>query len=151
MKFLLEQNLFKTARWLRFLGCDVTVIGGAVNKSELKSNRDRIFITTSEKWNETLESLGIKHMVVPREDWKRQLCLVIKHFGIPAALCLDRCARCGTKLQETSPDEIRNRVPENTFEFTTVFYVCTTCDKIYWFGSHYEKIKRRLEEITNLC
>jgi len=50
MKFLLESNLAKLAKWLRFLGHDVKVLRGEINKKELAQNQDRVFITTSKRW-----------------------------------------------------------------------------------------------------
>jgi len=95
MKFLLENNLSKLAKWLRFLGHDVKVLEGEINLGELSKNQDRAFITTSKRWETTLKRMGINYLVVPRHDWELQLCAVIKHFNLSPELCLSRCAYCG--------------------------------------------------------
>ena len=151
MKFLLEQNLYKTARWLRFSGCDVRVIEGAVRKPDIVSHRSSIFITTSDRWKATLDSLGMTYLVVPRENWEMQLCLIIKHFNIPTVLRFDRCSRCGSALERVSPEEVKNRVPDKTFEYIREYYRCNACDKFYWAGTHHERIEKRLQEILGMC
>jgi len=151
MKFLLEHNLYKTARWLRFLGCDVRVIDGPVRKNEIISQKDRIFITTSERWKAILIDAGIQYQVVPRENWKIQLCMIINRFNIPTELQFDRCSRCGNYLELVARNKVKERVPEKTYENTREFYRCAACDKIYWLGSHHDRIEKRIGEIVKMC
>lgn len=151
MKFLLENNLSKLAKWLRFLGHDVRVLEGEINLRELVRNQGRIFITTSRRWEETLKKLGTEYLVVPRHDWELQLCMVIKHFGLSPRLLLDRCAYCGAKLVPVEKEEVKERVPPRAYDTAYDFTLCPECGALFWKGTHYEGMLRKLEEVLKRC
>ena len=151
MKFLLESNLSKLAKWLRFLGHDVKVIEGPIRKEEIAKNQDRVFITTSTRWEETLKKAGIRYLVVPRHDWELQLCMVVKHFGLKPELVLDRCAYCGAELIPVRKEGVRERVPPKAYDTAYDFTLCPKCGALFWKGTHYEGMVRMLERALNRC
>ncbi|MFN3265197.1 MAG: Mut7-C RNAse domain-containing protein, partial [Aquificaceae bacterium] len=93
-RFLLESGLHKLAYWLRLLGIDALILEGEVNKREVLKHPDRVFITTSRKLEEHLRAWGIEYLVLPKEDWKIQLCLLLRYFNIEPELRLNRCYYC---------------------------------------------------------
>ncbi len=151
MKFLLESNLSKLAKWLRFFGYDVKVLEGSINMGELLKNKDRIFITTSTRWERTLKNLGIEYLVVPRHSWEEQLCAVIKHFKIKPELKLDLCAVCGSKLKFVDKEEIKDKLPPKVYSSAYDFAICPECGYVFWKGLHYERMKRMLKEALKKC
>ncbi len=151
MKFLLENNLSKLAKWLRFLGHDVKVLEGEINLRDLSKNQDRVFITTSKRWEHTLKKAGIRYLVVPRHDWKLQLCMVIRHFNLRPELILDRCAYCGAKLSPVEKEEVKERVPPRAYDTAYDFTLCPRCGALFWKGTHYEGMVRMLEKVLGRC
>ncbi len=151
MKFLLESNLSKLAKWLRFLGHDVKLLEGEINLRELARNQDRVFITTSKRWEDSLKKAKIDYLIVPRHDWELQLCMVVKHFHIEPKLRLDRCAHCGTPLKAVPKEEVKDRVPEKAYETAYDFTLCPKCGSVFWKGTHYEGMVRMLEKALKRC
>lgn len=151
MKFLLENNLSKLAKWLRFLGHDVKVLEGSINLRELSANQDRVFITTSKRWEKSLRKMGIGYLIVPRHDWELQLCSVVKHFSLEPRLKLDRCAYCGEKLTPIKKEEVKERIPPKAYYTACDFTLCPRCGALFWKGTHYGRMLRMLEKVLGRC
>ena len=151
MKFLLENNLSRIAKWLRFLGHEVRVLKGEVSFHELRGYEGYIFVTTSRRWFKVLQRGGFRTFIVPRDDWKLQLCLIIKHFGLEPALRLDLCAYCGHPLKNVRKEDFKNRIPPSAYESAYDFTHCPECDALFWKGTHFEGMKRTLREVLELC
>lgn len=151
MKFLLENNLAKLAKWLRFLGFEVSVLQGPINLGDLIRNRDRVFITTSRRWERTLRNLGMRFLVVPRENWEDQICAVLKELRIDPVLRLNRCAYCGGELKPIRKEDFRDRIPPKAYETAYDFTYCERCDALFWKGLHYENMVRMLERVLRRC
>jgi uncharacterized protein with PIN domain len=151
MKFLLENNLSRLAKWIRFLGYDVKVLEGPVNLEELMRNRDRVFITTSRRWERSLKNLGIRYLVVPREDWEVQLCMTLRAFGLEPDLKLSRCSYCGGGLIPVRKEDFKDRIPPRAYESAYDFTYCSRCDAVFWKGLHYERMVRMLRDVLRRC
>jgi len=110
LKFLLEADLDKLAKWMRFLGQDVLVLKEAINKRSIVEHIDRIFITTSRKWEKHLRDWRVNYLILPRDDWKVQLCLILKHFQIKPKLLLNRCPHCNAELELISKEDVKSAI-----------------------------------------
>ncbi len=151
MKFLLENNLSKLAKWLRFLGHDVKVLEGEINLKVLAENQDRVFITTSKRWEASLKRVGVTYLVVPRHDWELQLCIVIKHFNLEPRLALNLCAYCGERLIRVRKEEFKDRIPPKAYPTAYDFTLCPRCNALFWKGTHYEGMVKMLERVLSRC
>ncbi|MCK5468091.1 MAG: hypothetical protein KAI99_06280, partial [Cyclobacteriaceae bacterium] len=58
-----------------------------------------------------------------------------------------RCMECNGELGRVEKHMILEHLDKETREIFEEFYRCTSCSKIYWKGSHYE---RMLEMIDGL-
>ncbi len=151
MKFLLENNLSKLAKWLRFLGYDTEVLTSSISPQVLSKNQDRVFITTSRRWERTLRKVNIRYIVVPRHDWELQLCMVIKRLSLSSELRLNLCPECGAKLKSVKKEEFKDRVPPKAYESAYDFTYCPRCDLLLWKGLHYERMKKMLSRALSKC
>ena len=59
-----------------------------------------------------------------------------------------RCLRCNGTLEAATKEEILDRLEPLTKLHYHEFYVCQSCEQIYWKGSHYEPLKQFVQEIT---
>jgi len=57
-----------------------------------------------------------------------------------------RCVRCNTPIEEIEKDAVLGRVPDYIWESHELFHTCSTCNRIYWQGSHTE---RGMEKIAS--
>jgi uncharacterized protein with PIN domain len=151
LRFLLENNLSKLGKWLRLLGHDVKVLEGCVNIKELARNQDRVFITTSNRWEKSLLRAGIRYLIVPRHDWELQLCMVLKHFRLSPELKLNLCPVCGGDLRRVDKDFLPERIPPKAYETAYDFTYCKNCDLLLWKGLHYERMKSMLTKALRRC
>jgi uncharacterized protein with PIN domain len=63
-----------------------------------------------------------------------------------------RCPECGSELHEISREEAVSTVPAKSLELYDRFWRCTKgeCGKTYWVGSHWNQIRRTLEEARKM-
>ena len=58
-----------------------------------------------------------------------------------------RCLRCNAPLQGVAKADIMEKLEPLTKIYYEQFRRCTGCRQIYWAGSHFTKLQRRLEQI----
>jgi uncharacterized protein with PIN domain len=46
-------------------------------------------------------------------------------------------------------DEVRDHVPPKVKEWCDQFHRCMNCGKVYWKGSHYDKLKEKVDRVLN--
>ena len=148
---MLESGLERVAYWLRLLGVDALILEGEVSKDKVLSYSDRVFITTSRKLEKHLKAWHVDYFVLPKEDWKVQLCLLLKYFKIEAKLKLNRCYHCNQELVLVNREEIKDKIPPLVYKYGRDFTLCPKCGKVYWKGSHHPKLKRILKNILSSC
>jgi uncharacterized protein len=60
-----------------------------------------------------------------------------------------RCSQCNGTLKRVKKEQLKNRIPTDTFNYYKSFWECSGCCQIYWEGSHFEKIIDWLEGLKN--
>lgn len=58
---------------------------------------------------------------------------------------LSRCSLCNTAIVEVSPESVRGLVPDGVLDRQREFWRCPTCGKVYWKGTHWDKMIERLQ------
>jgi uncharacterized protein with PIN domain len=61
----------------------------------------------------------------------------------PFTLCLED----NTPLVERRPEEVKDRVPPYVFRTQQQYMECPRCRRIYWRGTHWQAMKKKLEEM----
>ncbi len=56
---------------------------------------------------------------------------------------------CNGILEPVAKSEILHRLEPKTRRYYQEFHHCTDCDRLYWQGSHYEKIENWLESMLS--
>ncbi|BBB33274.1 conserved hypothetical protein [Thermotomaculum hydrothermale] len=132
------------AKWLRILGYDTLFFPYARDDFLIKlaEKGERILLTKDRELAESFE----KSYFVKSEKLERQLCEVIKSFSLKKRE-KSRCSVCNGELEKLNKDEIRNLVPYYVFQTQETFFRCKNCGKIYWKGTHVEKIERFIEKV----
>ncbi len=148
---MLESGLDKLAHWLRLLGVDALLLEGEVSKKKVLEHPDRVFITTSRKLEKHLRAWGVDYLVLPKEDWKIQLCLLLKYFNIKGELKFNRCYYCNTELLAVEKEQVKERIPPMVYIYGEDFTLCPKCEKVYWKGSHHPRLKEILKKVLHSC
>lgn len=141
--------LGKLARWLRILGYDTLYIS-ASNNEILKTaqNENRIILTRNAAFFKNITDA--EKFFVRTDNYKDQLREIKEklRLSFPAADFLGRCPECNGEIAEIKKTEAEGLVASFVIETENRFSRCAGCGKIYWEGSHTEKIKKLIEELS---
>jgi uncharacterized protein with PIN domain len=53
---------------------------------------------------------------------------------------------CGGALEAVAKDTVRERIPPRTAAWKDEYFLCAACGRLFWKGTHWERIERRLRE-----
>lgn len=147
-KFVLDVHLGTLAKYMRMLGFD-TLYKNNYNDEEIVdiSLREKRTILTRDRG--LLKRADVTHGYWIRENkTENQLIEVINRFDIKKLIReLSRCLLCNSKLIKISKDKVLDLVPKKVKEYQNEFYLCEHCNKIYWKGSHYNKMKGIIDKL----
>ncbi len=147
-KFILDVHLGTLARYMRILGFD----------SLYKNNySDNIIVETAviEKRTILTKNLGIlkrngvTHGYFVRNILpEKQLVEILDRFDLKGIIKeFTRCLNCNSPLEKAGKEKIENLVPPKVKLYHNDYYYCGNCDKVFWKGSHYEKMTELITRI----
>ena len=149
-RFLVDENSARLAAFLRLLGFDATA-NPAWHDAELadRSARERRILLTRDIG--LLKRSVVVHGYFLRSDMTReQLLEVIERYGLwPKRAPFTRCLNCNGALAAVAKESARSLVPDETFAIFEEFFRCEDCGKIYWKGSHYERMESWMKELED--
>jgi uncharacterized protein with PIN domain/sulfur carrier protein ThiS len=145
LRFLADAHLGGLARFLRMLGFD-TEHRSAFDDAEIRrlaSEQARIVLTRD---RELLKCREIRQGCYVRAlKPEAQLQEVAARYGLaPLARPFTLCLHCNLALESVSHDAVAHRVPEKVLVLQETFTHCRGCDRVYWPGSHYQRMQERL-------
>ena len=149
-RFMVDAMLGGLARWLRIMGFDTAydpaiadedLVRRGVGEGRRILTRDR---RLPEEWR-------VAHCTILEGDTvEERVREVVEGFGLRDHIRLfSRCTLCNTPLQDISVEEARGQVPERVAAHHHRFARCPECRRIYWEGSHTERMRVRLREILD--
>lgn len=132
--FTLDGNLGRTAKWLRVLGFDAVCPAGAVEDCDYH-------ITT----RRSARIPGV--IVVEGGNALDQVRQVIEQSGITpdSRRFLSRCLVCNEPVRSVEKERVKERVPVGILSTVSRFRECPSCGRVYWQGSHWERMLGALE------
>jgi hypothetical protein len=75
---------------------------------------------------------------------KQQLLEVFKRFDLAGSMRpFTRCLDCNTLLEAASREAVWERLPPKIRD-KEVFRICPGCQRVYWEGSHHERMSKLL-------
>ncbi len=148
-RFVTDTHLGRLASYLRMLGFDTLYRNDYCDAelAELSRSQGRTLLT---KDLGLLKRSAVTHGYFVREIHPRQqLREVVRHFGLSGAMApFQRCLRCNSLLQPALKQDVEPRLPPRARELFNEFHVCPACGRIYWKGSHYERMQRLVDSVT---
>lgn len=147
-KFICDVHLGKLAGNLRMLGIDTAYNN---NYSDIEIVKQSLL----EKRAILTRDLGIlKRTEVTHGYFLRsknsinQTKAVIERFHLKSNVkVFTRCLQCNTELCEMNKTDILDRLPQKVSESQNRFFICSNCDKIYWRGTHFNNMLKKLNLI----
>ena len=148
-RFLCDPSLAGLARWLRAAGYEARlapdVPGHRLPDEALR--RGLVLLTTeAEALDRRIVADGSLAVAwVPSAlAMAEQLRLVALEMGL--ALRDPRCMACGGALRARPKEDVRPRIPPRTALWKDEYFVCAECDRLFWRGTHWERIERTLRQ-----
>ena len=81
-------------------------------------------------------------------DPERQVVEVLRRFDLAAAIApFRRCMRCNGLLESVAKDRVADRLLPKTRQYYDDFSLCAGCGRVYWKGSHYDRMLRFVESV----
>ncbi|RZK08843.1 MAG: hypothetical protein EOO46_13895 [Flavobacterium sp.] len=142
--FLVDVHLGKLARMLRMLGFDTKYRNDYSNSDllQIAEEEKRILLYRNSGFN---KKDSIQLLLIEDEDPNLQLKKVIEHFDLSSSFQpFTRCIVCNGQLERRDKEKIAQLLEENTSRHFHEFWQCTSCRKIYWKGSHYQRMQKFL-------
>jgi len=150
-RFIADAHLGKLTKYLRMLGFD-TLYRNDFGDEEiinisLKENR---IILTRDKM--LLNSKRITHGYYIRAIHKHnQLIEIVNKFDLKSQFKpFTRCMTCNALLVPKTRDQVTDLVDKDTLTCFNEFYYCATCNKVYWKGSHFKRMKSLISDIAGM-
>jgi len=147
--FILDRTLGRLNKWLRLLGFKTLFIK-TVDDDKLITKTEGengfIFLTRNMKVYNTIKDKKKCH--IKNDDFRLQLKEVSCFFPHNWSQSLfSRCVTCGDILKTVDKNEIKEYIPEYIYEEKDDFKFCPNCDKVFWRGTHCERIISELQKI----
>jgi uncharacterized protein with PIN domain len=148
-RFVLDTHLGRLAAYLRLLGFD-TLYRNDFPDRELAqiSSRERRILLTRDRG--LLKRSAVTHGYCLREtEPRRQVVEVLRRFDLFGSIRpFQRCLCCNSGLRSVPKAAVHDRLPAATREQYDEFYLCPACDRVYWKGSHYDRMSGFVEQVV---
>jgi len=141
MKFIADVMLGRLAKQLRLLGFDVLYerTFGDEEIIHLSLVQQRVILTRDAAL--VRRPLASNHCYLRSEKTAEQLKQVLANFSLSdSATPLTRCSLCNEPLIPIPKQNAQDSVPPFIYEQTKRFLRCNRCNKIYWNGSHIQRM-----------
>ncbi len=138
-RFVADNMLGRLARWLRMMGYDTLYVKSGDDReiADISAREGRVLLTRDRQL--TLRK-GVIALYIGEVDLEKQLEHVAREFSLSFREKEMRCSDCNGVLRDAAPDEVRSHVPDGVLGRNDRFCICTSCSKIYWRGSHWNRI-----------
>lgn len=155
MKFIIDHNAGKLVGRLRMMGFNSVFFTGEDDSLMVKQAlaEDRIILTrdTGVMLRRMITSGRVRAVLLKSESPEEQMRQVIsvlnlKEEALPFSICLED----NEPLAPVTPEEIKGRVPPYVFKTQTHYMECPRCRRVYWRGTHWLAMLKRLEKLTGI-
>jgi uncharacterized protein len=149
-RFVLDVHLGKLAAYLRMLGYDTLYRNDCQDEELACLSRGQKRILLSRDRGLLKRSLVTHGYYVRETSPLRQLAEIVRRFDLSgSAEPFRRCLRCNDLLRPVSKEDIVDRLLPATCRYYREFRRCQRCDRIYWKGSHYQRMKQAVDDVLN--
>ena len=152
-RFLLDGMLGSLASWLRICGYDsvyyVDMNDDGLLVAAIKENR--ILLTRDKQLHERCKKYNVTSIYILGNSIVEKLGYLDKKLGIALTPSSSRCSQCNSEIKPIKKESIKNQVPVNSYMHYDEFWVCESCGKIFWKGSHWNKILETLNLVQRGC
>jgi uncharacterized protein len=149
IRFVLDTHLGRLAAYLRLFGFDSLYRNDYDDQilADISANQHRILLTRDKQ---LLMRKQITHSYYVRATQPRkQLVEVLTRFDLrKTQQPFTRCMHCNGEIRPVAKEKIAPRLLPRTKAWYHEFWQCAQCHKIYWKGSHYQRMQQLINAIN---
>jgi len=142
------------AKKLRLLGFDSKFLPDIEDNNllEIMRNEQRILITKDKELAKKSEKQNLRAIFFTINDESEQFLRIKKEINLENfAIVVNktRCTLCNGELNSVEKNSVLEKVPGKVLKNVDKFWRCSSCNKIYWEGTHITKLQdfvRRLND-----
>jgi len=151
-KFIVDNNVGKLARWLRMMGYDALpfndtndarMVAIALSEGRVVLTKDTQFMKRG-----AITKGRVKAILIQDDNPELQIRQIIDNLNLdcqfrPFTVCLE----CNQPLVEKSKQQVEGLVPPYVFKTQNQYMQCPHCRRIYWRGTHWQRMKEKLSKL----
>jgi uncharacterized protein len=148
IRFILDVHLGKLAKSLRLFGFDAfyDTDFDDIDIIRFSLSDKRIILTRDKELLKSRDAAPGFRILSQKPD--EQLTEVFRRFGLKSQVKpFTRCTECNSLLEDVPKEKIIHRLYPKTCEYYFSFKKCPGCDRIYWEGSHYERMRKYIDSV----
>lgn len=155
MRFIVDANVGKLARWLRLMGYDTLFFTGGDDGELISSalREQRVILTRDThimEWG-VVSKGRVRAILIRDDEVEVQVRQVIRELGLKTGLKpFSICLECNAPLRKVEKADIEQRVPPYVFQTQEQFVECPLCLRVYWRGTHWQGMKKKLEAMVEV-
>ena len=151
LKFIVDNNVGKLAKWLRIMGYDTLFFDGRDDSRMIATAlaEGRVILTrdTQIVRRRVVTNGQLKVILIRSDEPEQQMHQVIDSLNLdcqfrPFAICLE----CNQPLLERSKQQVKDLVPPYVFQTQSQYMECPACHRIYWRGTHWQSMTEKLKK-----
>ncbi len=147
--FYCDAMLGGLARWLRAAGYEAHFEYGIADRELVRRTEEGGGILLSSDgpmFERTVIRTGrVQALYIPQQmNNLQQLGFVMARLGL--SLLAPRCMSCGGELLTLPKHEVMGEAPPLAYRHCSDFYRCRACGKLFWKGTHWQRIRQRLDQ-----
>ena len=147
--FILDVHLGKLAKTLRLMGLDASMNTGWNDEQIIRRSNEENRMILSRDIGLLKNGATKFGYWVRATDPERQAEEIFERFRLASHINpFSRCMECNGSLQETPLEKVSDRVPPKVREWHSQYWQCERCEKVYWKGSHFEKLRHKVEQLS---
>jgi hypothetical protein len=152
-KFLADAMLGNIARKLRLFGFDCKYFA-TIKDDQLLSiakSEDRIIVTKDHEIANVCKKQNISVLELFGKDEADQIVEICKKTGMSKCKIdtVDiRCTVCNGVVQSIDKEKILDRIPTKVAQNMQQFWLCDSCNHIYWMGTHIRNLQKFIDEVN---
>jgi hypothetical protein len=143
-RFAVDIMLGKLAKWLRVLGFDARFMPLSRSMIDSLLSQGLVPVTRAMRLSD-IEGVLFIHSDHHFEQLKELISSL--RIGFDELRLFSRCSICNAELIRMPRETALGAVPDYVFETAPDFYRCPKCAKVYWPGSHRQKMIDRLMDL----
>jgi uncharacterized protein with PIN domain len=152
IRFITDNNVGKLARWLRLIGYDTVLLKQKDDAQMIKIalGENRVILTKDAEFmkRRVVKDGTLKTVHIEQDDPDVQVQELVRTLRLDYDFKpFSRCLECNRALAARDKEAVRGLIPARVLETQTQFTQCPACRRIYWPGTHWQAMGRKLKDL----